>query len=536
MSGDYRGSLLSRPWLTTGASAGAAAVLTLLLWSPWSRPGVSGRATLRLYCAAGMSGPVAEIISDYEREYGARVEVTYDGSGALLSKIRTAGRRGDLYLAADAGHMKDARAAGLVDEVLPVAIIRPVLVVQRKTQERLRQAGRPVTTAADLLRDDLKTVIADPNRTSIGGMTETLLQRSGLWARLRARLGERTPRASTVGTVNEVVQQVRTRDDSVGVAWDAVVAPHADLEAVTPPEFAGASERVYLGVLSKSADPTAALQFARYLTARDRGGAVFVRHHFEPVADADEWEERPTLHLSAGAMLKPALDDAVKAFAEREGVKINTSYAGCGLLVAQMEGLRRGRKPGRFPDVYFACDTSFLDAVQDWFEPGRTVARNDAVLIIPRGNPHNVRALADLARKELRVGLAHPTNSALGKLTERLLREQGLYDAVHAPDRKAGVVHADAAHLLVNQMRAGALDAAVVYRSNARSAAASAEDLDVVELGLPAAQATQPFAVARDSRHKYLARRLLRAVLAPESAERFRRLGFHWAAGPDGLP
>ena len=54
------------------------------------------------------------------------------------------------------------------------------------------------------------------------------------------------------------------------------------------------------------------------------------------------------------------------------------------------------------------------------------------MLIVPRGNPENVQSLADLTRPELRVGLAHPTNSALGKLTDQLLAKLNLRDALYS--------------------------------------------------------------------------------------------------------
>jgi molybdate transport system substrate-binding protein len=533
MTGAPRGSFLSRPWLVTLTSWAAVALLALLLWSPWSQPGISGQAKLRFYCAAGAQKPVAEIIKDYKLAYGVTVEVSYGGSGTLVSEMQAARGQGDLYLAADTSHMEQAQRLGLVAESIPVAVQRPVLVLQKQTQQKLHGLGKPVTSAADLLRDDLKVILADPERASIGQMTRDLLRPGGLWAKLQNRLREGGAQVSTVATVNELIVDVRSRPGYLGVVWDANAAPFDDLEVVRPPEFARASERIMLGVLTKSENPTAAFQFARYLTARDKGGEVFRRHHYEPISDADVWEEHPTVHLTAGAMLKPAIDEAIKAFSRREGVTINTSYAGCGLLVSQMRSIKQGQKPGRFPDAFFSCDTSFLEAVQDWFEPAQTIAKNDVVLMVPLGNPKGVKSLPDLTRKDLRVGLAHPTHSALGKLTDELLHRLGLHDGVYSPERGAKVVHADAAHLLVNQMRAGALDLAVVYRSNARSAAANSDALEVIDLSFPETFATQPFAVAKDSRHKYLMRRLLRSIQSPESAARFRELGFHWAARAD---
>jgi hypothetical protein len=43
--------------------------------------------------------PVEEIAAAYEAEHGVRVQIEADGSGKLLSKIRIAPQRGDLFLA-----------------------------------------------------------------------------------------------------------------------------------------------------------------------------------------------------------------------------------------------------------------------------------------------------------------------------------------------------------------------------------------------------------------------------------------------------
>ena len=227
-------------------------------------------------------------------------------------------------------------------------------------------------------------------------------------------------------------------------------------------------------------------------------------------------------------MLLPGIDETVKDFARREGVTIDTSYAGCGILVGQMKALKAGQNSGHFPDAYFACDQSFLTDVQPWFEAGTLVARNQIVLVVPAGNPENIRSLADLTRPELRVGLAHPKNSALGRLTDQLLAKLSLHDQMYRANRPKPVVHTDAAHMLVNQMRAGALDVAVVYRSNVLSSPANQKNLDVIDLDLAGAIASQPFAIAKDSTHKYLMRRLLQALVTPENAQHFRELGFQW--------
>ena len=124
-------------------------------------------------------------------------------------------------------------------------------------------------------------------------------------------------------------------------------------------------------------------------------------------------------------MLRPAIEETITAFEQREVVLVTRVYNGCGILVAQM-------KSGRVPDAYFACDSSFVTDVQEWFGRPVPVSQNDLVLIVPKGNPKRVKpSLRELARKDLRIGVPHPTNSALGKLTDELLKKHGWYDEAH---------------------------------------------------------------------------------------------------------
>src|SRR5439155_1675964 len=94
----------------------------------------------------------------------------------------------------------------------------------------------------------------------------------------------------------------------------------------------------------------------------------------------------------------------------------------------------------------------------------------------------------------------------------------------------SGNIEAEAAtgDLLVSQVRTGALDAAIVYRSNVLATPQNiAEHLDMIKLG-EGLQAMQPLAIARSSQHKYLARRLETALAGPQSRQEFQHLGFNW--------
>jgi molybdate transport system substrate-binding protein len=214
-------------------------------------------------------------------------------------------------------------------------------------------------------------------------------------------------------------------------------------------------------------------------------------------------------------MLRPAIEATITAFEEREGVRVSRVYNGCGILVAQM-------KAGQTPDAYFACDSEFMTQVKSIFPEPTSISQNELVILVQKGNPHNVKTLADLRKEGLRVGIGHEKQCAMGWLTQRTFDESGLKSEL----MKNVVVQTPTGDMLVNQMRSGSLDAAVAYLSNA---AGSVDFLDAIRIqGIPCSVATQPFAIAKDSEHKQLAQRLLGAIRAQESQARFSSEGFRW--------
>jgi ABC-type molybdate transport system substrate-binding protein len=90
------------------------------------------------------------------------------------------------------------------------------------------------------------------------------------------------------------------------------------------------------------------------------------------------------------------------------------------------------------------------------------LTETDIGIAVRSGIRKRVKSLADLAQSGLRVGLCNSEQSTLGYMTRGILKSSGLWDNVH----KNVVVEVPTADFLINQMRAGALDAAVVYSVN----------------------------------------------------------------------
>jgi molybdenum ABC transporter molybdate-binding protein len=456
-----------------------------------------------IYCAAGLKGPMDAVVQNYKEKYGVSFNPQYGGSQTLLANIEIS-CRGDLYIPGDESFLDLAQAKGLLAETIPLASMKPVLAVAQGNPKK-------ITSLADLLRPEVRFSQANPDATAVGKLVRQALRKSGHWEALANRA------IVSQLTVNDVATSIRVGTVDAGFVFDATVHQVPGLEVVPLPQLEGLSARVSAGVLKNCTRPTAALRFARYLAARDRGLIEFQRQGFEPVA-GDTWSETPELRLLSGAMLRPAIQDTIKDFEEREGVHVKVNFNGCGILVAQM-------KAGEHPDAYFSCDKSFMNQVSDLFIDEIDVSMNRLVILVQKDNPKGIRTLKDLAQPGLRVGLGHPQQGAMGLLTQRTLVKAGCRDQV----MKNVVVQTPTGDMLVNQLRTGSLDAAVVYVSNA---AGVTRDTDSILIEVPTALAVQPLAVGKESTQKYLTGRLVKAILSRTSRERFEALGFKWQVDP----
>jgi molybdenum ABC transporter molybdate-binding protein len=496
-----RNGWISRPALAVLASL---ALLGGLVYLVMDRPSGEAKSPTKqplvVYCAASNKSVLEAIRKDYEQAYGTPLQIQFGASQTLLASLEVS-RTGDLYLPADDSYLRMAKERKLLDGEFPLAQMQAVVAVAKGNPKKIAKL-------ADLLREDVRLAQANPDAAAIGKQTRETLTKSGEWDKLHAR--------TTVykTTINEVANDVKVGAVDAGIVYDAVLHDYPTLEAVAIPELAEARAQIAVGVLKSSGRPQQALHLARYLSSRDKGLARYREFGFQPV-EGDGWSEQPEITLYAGSMLRPAIEKTIVDFEQREGVRVTRVYNGCGILVGQM-------KAGRVPDAYFACDSEFMNQVKPLFASPVNVSQNELVILVKKGNPLGIGSLKDLAKPELRVGIGHEKQCAMGWLTQRTFDETGYKSEL----MKNVVVQTPTGDMLVNQMRSGSLDAAVAYLSNA---AGAAEFLDAIRIqGIPCSVATQPYAVAKDSANQQLARRLLAAIQAEASHERFTSEGFQW--------
>jgi molybdate transport system substrate-binding protein len=498
---------MKSPWMVLAASVVLVGGLAaLLLWK--GEP--DKPEPLILQCAAALREPIEAIIPTYEQQTGQRIEVRYGESQKVLTDLEMS-KQGDLFLPADDSYIIDAQKKGLLDDVIPLATMNAALAVKS-------DSGKQILEWNDLLKDDIGIAIANPEAAAISRIMAT---------RLGARWNHLQKRATALGPVTQVANAIKVgrgpdagRPIHAGFIWDSMFASpnYSELKIVPLRELEGITATVKVGVVKGGNRTDAAKAFAMHLS---NCGNVFKQYGFTPLNPTSVSAPEKVggeIVLYAGSMLRPAIEDTITEFEKREGVRVIRVYNGCGILVSQM-------KAGERPDVYFSCDTTFMNQVEDLFDRPKNVSKNQLVIAVKKGNPHGIKSLKDLGKEGLRVGVGHEQQCALGAITQSVLIRSRTLKAV----QNNILVRSPSGDLLVNQLLTGSLDAVVAYVSNVKPYDDKLDGIRVEEVNCAP---TQPIAVSKSTANPEAVKRLLKALETAQSKDRFEKLGFGWELQP----
>jgi len=222
-----------------------------------------------------------------------------------------------------------------------------------------------------------------------------------------------------------------------------------------------------------------------------------------------------TLFVYVGCGMQPPMDEIAREFQKQYGVRIEYSYAGSACLLAQMKLAERG-------DAYMPGENFYMEQArkEGYITDMDTVAYIVPVIIVPKGNPKSIRTLADLARPGLKIGLGDAQSTAIGVVSECVLRDSGLYKQV----LKNVVMRAGSVAELGNAIKLDALDAAIVW-----DAVASwyPQDADIIPIPKQVNMvSTIPFGVLKFARNREVARQFVQFVASSKGKRIFQKHGY----------
>ena len=219
-----------------------------------------------------------------------------------------------------------------------------------------------------------------------------------------------------------------------------------------------------------------------------------------------------TVTVFAAASLTESFNKIGKDFeATNPGSKVTFNYAGSSALAAQIN-------QGAPADIFASAAPANMKTVTDAGNADGTpavFARNQLVIAVSRGNPEAVKGLADLARPGLKVALCAeqvPCGAAARKALEAA--KVSLTPATLEQDVRQAL----------SKVKLGEVDASLVYRTDAKAAAADVEGIEFPE----SAQAINeyPIVLVKDAPNKTAAQAFLAYVRSGEGIAVLTAAGF----------
>jgi molybdate transport system substrate-binding protein len=249
---------------------------------------------LTVYLCAAAKKPWQELVSEFERRTGIRVNAIYGSSGRLYALIKISGQ-GDVYAPASLYYMAKAVRDGLVynDTVHPVAYLIPAIIVPKGNPADIRELN-------DLLKHGVKIAIGEPSHVVIGQYAVKVFKHNDMWPRVKDNI---VVYAENFAKLASLV--------AMG-AVDAIIGWHVahywypnstEIIWLKPGEVPEVSY-IPIGVLKTSKNPKAAIEFIQFVTESDYAHKVWAKYHYPT-------SPRSVEELAPGARI-PSIDDLLK--------------------------------------------------------------------------------------------------------------------------------------------------------------------------------------------------------------------------------
>jgi len=442
--------------------------------------GEEGKKPLLCYVGGTMRPALEELAKAYQAETGQAVDLDYNDSGALLITIKET-RKGDLYVCHDpfAGSLEKQ---SLARQIWTVATLTPTIAVPKGNPKGIRGL-------ADLAKPGIRLGLTDEAYSTLGHICPVIFRRANLRPEIEANVKARERMGGAIANKlmlghfdavivwNAVIFARREKLDAVPIEADYLPDPRVD--AVTTATFGPidmSTVKVTIATLGCSKQPEAAAAFAEFVNS-PRGRKVFADRGFSPAPASPTASTTPApskagrLYLYCGAGLRKATDEAIHAFTADTGVTVEADYSGSETLLASLKLSRTG-------DLYMPGDVHYVDeaAKEGLIASQRDVCYFVPVILVQKGNPKGIRALADLTREGIKIGLGDPKAAAIGRLCEKIFAKNNI-----APEaiQKNLAYSGPTVNVLGVQIQTGHLDAVIVWGA---IAAQFADSGDVVPI------------------------------------------------------
>ena len=168
-------------------------------------------------------------------------------------------------------------------------------------------------------------------------------------------------------------------------------------------------------------------------------------------------EETKSITIFCGSASKPAMEEAAQLFEEETGIKVYLNFSGSGTMLAQMKVSESG-------DLYIPGSPDYMAMAEKdgVVEPDTVVIISYLVpaILVPAGNPLNIRELTDLSSPGVEIGIGNPEAVCVGLYAYEILE----YNDLLEPVKPNIVTHAESCSKTATLVALKSVDAIIGWR------------------------------------------------------------------------
>lgn len=159
----------------------------------------------------------------------------------------------------------------------------------------------------------------------------------------------------------------------------------------------------------------------------------------------------PRLLLLCAAGMREPVSGVVGEFEDQTGIEVDIQFGGSGTLLAMMDQVKA--------DLYLAADVAYIEKAS---EQGLVVSRHEIgtqspVLAWNTSRKFKVSNLPEWVMNSRRLGIVIPETAAIGKVTEEVLNQEGVWSDMEHHARFVTVYE------LANAIQLGAVDSGIIW-------------------------------------------------------------------------
>jgi molybdate transport system substrate-binding protein len=219
--------------------------------------------------------------------------------------------------------------------------------------------------------------------------------------------------------------------------------------------------------------------------------------------------------VSAAVSLTDVLQQLAPIYEKRTGDRLVLNLAASNTLAQQI-------RFGAPVDLFISADEMQMNMVAAQIVAGGRVdlLANQLAIAVPDDRPRTFASARDLADPSIkRIAIGDPAAVPAGVYAKQYLEKLGLWSQLQMKMTPAGSVR-----LALEAVESGAVDAAIVYRTDIAASAHAREALAVPLADGP--RIVYPAAIIRTGKNQTGARQLLDFLRGPDAAAAFRHAGF----------